>query len=221
MRVFKVILTFLCMFPVSLCLAHTCSSEDVLTYWFGPLQKEDDYPQNQSKIWFGGGSEVDKEISNRFGHLVQNAANHELDSWKQTPRGRLALIILMDQFSRNIYRGKSQAFVYDSRVQELSLEGIALGDDLKLFPIERVFFYLPLEHAESQTLQELSVRKFQELVKSVPSSQIPIFQSFADYADRHHAIVERFGRFPHRNAVMNRESSPEEVEFLKGPNSSF
>lgn len=220
----KLLLTLLCALHASCGCAEVfkeSSIQEVLSYWFGHLQNEEDYPREQSKIWFGGGPVIDQEIRSRFGDLVQDAANHKLDSWKQTLKGRLALIVLIDQFSRNIYRGMPEAFASDSMAQELSIEGLALGEDLKLFPVERVFFYLPLEHSENLGLQKLSVRKFQELAELVPFSLSSIFKSYADYAVRHYVIIEKFGRFPHRNIVLGRESTEEEVEFLKGPNSSF
>lgn len=179
------------------------------------------YFHYQSKIWFGGGVDVDQEIRNRFEHLVLAAANHELDEWKQTPKGRLALILLVDQFPRNIYRGTSNAFAFDLLAQELTLEGLDLKEDQELFPVERAFFYLPLEHAENLKLQELSVTKFNELAAYAPPSLTYIFESHADYAWRHYVIIERFGRFPHRNAIMGRDSTNEELEFFKNPNSSF
>lgn len=195
--------------------------DEVLTYWFGELSHENDYPQEKSKIWFQGGPEIDCEIRNRFESLVIAATSQELDHWKQTPRGRLALIVLVDQFPRNIYRGTPEAFAYDYMAQELTLEGIASKDDYNLFPIERTFFYLPLEHAEDLTLQVLSMTKFEELADYVDPSLTAIFESFANYAQQHYNIIKKFGRFPHRNTTLGRASTSEEVEFLKSPNSSF
>jgi uncharacterized protein (DUF924 family) len=131
------------------------------------------------------------------------------------------LIILVDQFPRNIFRGTPEAFAFDSTAQELTLEGLNLGHDQALFPIERVFFYLPLEHAEIVKIQELSVAKFNQLASEAPITLKANFESSADYAVRHYVIIEKFGRFPHRNAILERDSTLEEIEFLKGPNSSF
>ena len=160
------ILSSFCVFIFSFCFANQQNDSrinEILTYWFGELQTPDDYPEDQSKIWFGGDIDVDQKIRNRFEHLVLAAANHELDEWKQTPKGRLALILLVDQFPRNIYRGTSNAFAFDRLAQGLTLEGLDLKEDQELFPIERAFFYLPLEHAENLKLQELSITKFNEL----------------------------------------------------------
>lgn len=195
--------------------------QEIMEYWFGSLSNPEEYPADKVMLWFSGKEEIDQEIRFRFEELVLAAANHELDYWKETPRGRLALIILLDQFTRNIFRGTSHAFAYDAIVQDLTIEGLIQRDDQALLPIERVFFYLPLEHAENMELQELSVKKFHSLLTAVPLEQLPKFNSFEDYAWRHYDIISKFGRFPHRNAILGRESTPEEVEFLKGPNSSF
>lgn len=202
--------------PIPLPIANDPRIEEVLTYWFGDLKSPDDYPSKKSKIWFSGDREIDEEIKTRFKPLVLEAPNHKLDEWKQTPRGRLALIILLDQFTRNIFRGTSQAFAFDPIAQELVLEGLDLGVDLQLFPVERIFFYLPLEHAENLNLQKLSITKF-----NIVAAEAPFLASYADYAMRHYVIIERFGRFPHRNVIVGRNSTQEEIEFLQGPNSSF
>ena len=216
--------SFLSVFMIAGCFASQNNDsriDEILTYWFGELQVPEDYPKDRSRIWFGGGIDIDQEIQNRFEHLVLAAANHELDEWKQHPKGRLALILLVDQFPRNIYRGTPNAFAFDLLAQELTLEGLDAKEDQELFPIERAFFYLPLEHAENLELQKLSVKKFNELSVYAPSSLTDVFQSHADYAWRHYVIIERFGRFPHRNSIIGRASTNEEIEFLKGPNSSF
>lgn len=197
------------------------SAEQVLRYWFGELHSAEDYPADRGALWFGGSALIDQDIRDRFEDLVLQAQNHELDQWKETPRGRLALIILVDQFPRNIYRGTPHAFAFDPKAQDLTLEGIVMGDDLALFPIERIFFYLPLEHAENLSLQELSIEKFNQIVEDAPVSLTEVCKSYASYAWRHYEIVEKFGRFPHRNTILNRDSTPEEIQFLQEPNSSF
>lgn len=195
--------------------------QEILEYWLGSLQGGEIYPKDKAKRWFSGGKDVDNEISHRFEKLVRAATNKELDVWKETPRGRLALIILVDQFTRNIYRGTSQAFAYDSIALELTLEGLIQGQDQALLPIEQVFFYLPLEHSENIEIQKISVEKFHAILPSVPSEQAPHFISFENYAWQHYEIIAKFGRFPHRNGILNRESTSEEAEFLKDPKSSF
>ncbi len=213
----KLITIALTLLSISAC-AET-RPQEVLDYWFGSLKTADDYPEQKSKIWFGGGVEIDNEIRDKFELLVIAAAQGELNAWTESPQGRLALILLLDQFPRNIYRNAPQAFAFDTLAQKLTLEG--LPDAEALLPIQRVFLYMPLEHAENVDLQILSVAAFNALIPLVPSAQKATFVSFADYAQRHYAIIARFGRFPHRNAILDRPSTPEEIEFLKGPHSSF
>ncbi len=195
--------------------------QEILEYWFGSLQTGEVYPKDKAKQWFGGGDDIDKEIRNRFEEQVIAATQNELDAWKETPRGCLALIILIDQFTRNIYRGTPKAFAFDNIAQELTLEGLIQGHDQALLPIERVFFYLPLEHSENIELQEMSVQKFHAILSAVPPEQAAHFISFENYAWRHHEIIAKFGRFPHRNGILSRESTPEEIEFLRDSNASF
>lgn len=189
-------------------------AQEILEYWFGPLQSADNFQKND-KIWWEGGAEVDNDIRNRFGKLVVAASKEELNDWKGTPRGRLALIILVDQFTRNIYRGTPQAFASDKIAQQLTLEGLAKDDDKKLYPIERAFFYLPLEHAENIDLQKMSVEKFHSIVTSAPANQTEYFKNYEDDAKAHYDTIEKFGRFPYRNAALNRTSTPEEFIYLK------
>jgi uncharacterized protein (DUF924 family) len=195
--------------------------KEILEYWFGNLNSAEDYPTVKAPIWFGGGEAIDNDIRTRFGELVISATKNELDTWKETPRGRLALIILVDQFTRNIFRGTPQAFEYDHIAQELTMEGLVKGDDQALYPVERAFFYLPLEHAENMELQEISVERFHSILADAPAEHIARFKSFEAYAWSHYDIIAKFGRFPHRNKILSRESTVEEIEFLKGPNSSF
>jgi uncharacterized protein (DUF924 family) len=220
----KIIGVVICSFGFTTCstaMQEYPEVQVILEYWFGSLQTGEVYPKEKSKQWFGGGDDIDKEIRNRFEAQVIAATKNELDNWKETPRGRLALIILVDQFTRNIYRGTPEAFAYDHIAQELTLEGLSQEHDLALLPIERVFFYLPLEHSENIEIQEMSVLKFHAILPNVPPEQVVHFISFEDYAWRHYEIIAKFGRFPHRNEILNRESTPEEIEFLKDPNASF
>lgn len=220
----KITQVIICSFAFTTCAAsieEPPQVQEILEYWFGPLQMGEVYPKEKAKLWFGGGEEIDKEIRHRFEEQVIAATKNELEPWKETPRGRLALIILVDQFTRNIYRGTPKAFAYDSIAQELTLEGLIQEHDQALLPIERVFFYLPLEHSEDIELQEMSVQKFHAILPSVPPEQASHFISFEDYARRHYEIIAKFGRFPHRNEILSRKSTPEEIEFLRDPKSSF
>ena len=185
------------------------SPNDVLRYWFGdePLQ-----PRN--KLWWQGGDQLDRDIAARFGQLVERALAGELDHWAETPRGRLALVILLDQFTRNIYRGSGKAFAGDEPALRIVRDGIAAGDDQRLHPLERTFFYLPLEHAESLAAQDEAVARFEQLLSETPEEHRETVAGSLDYARQHHEIIARFGRFPHRNKVLGRESTPAEAAYL-------
>ena len=195
--------------------------EEVLEFWFGTNQDDGAVCEEKSPLWWAKNENIDQAIAGRFGPLVRSAAERELSAWTSTPRGRLALIILLDQFTRNIYRDTPQAFAQDSYARRLCLEGVEIGDDQKLKLIERVFFYLPLEHAESLELQEKCLGHFEELLRSSPPSSREEFSSFLDFATRHRDVIAKFGRFPHRNVILDRTSTREEVEFLRRPGSSF
>jgi len=144
-----------------------------------------------------------------------------LNDWASKPKGLLALILLTDQFPRNIYRESARAFAFDAKALAWCLGGIISGLHIGLRPIERVFFYLPLEHAESLEYQELSVGLFRDLLATVQLDQKYVFENFLDFAVRHRDIIARFGRFPQRNKIIGRPSTPEEAAFLEEPGSSF
>ncbi|WP_286239548.1 DUF924 family protein [Neptuniibacter halophilus] len=187
--------------------------DEVLNFWFGPLV--DGFTQSdKSDLWWGGSSEHDRLITELFGAQVRRALRGELDHWADTPRGRLALIILLDQFTRTIYRGSREAFSGDSQALRLSLEGRSSGHDRALEFVERTFFYMPLEHAESLEIQEQCLRCFEEMLLEVPQSKRIQVENWLDFAVQHHEQIKRFGRFPHRNEVLGRSSTPEELAFL-------
>ncbi len=192
-------------------------AEGVLYYWFGELQQG--FPKTaRGKLWFGGsrkGGRIDNEIRQRFGDLHRRAAAGELAEWSHSPRGRLALLILLDQFSRNIHRGRAEAFAADALACTYARDGLRVGDDRQLAPIERVFCYLPFEHSEALADQELSVTKFEQLLAETDSAHRAQVADYLDYALEHRDQIRRFGRFPHRNAVLGRESSAEELQFLQ------
>ncbi len=194
---------------------------DLLRFWFG--EAEDDLAVNREKsdLWWGHAEETDQEIRTRFSQLHEKAAAGDLDGWTQSARGTLALILALDQLPRNLFRGSGRSFDTDPRALELTLAGIEAGVDRELRPIERLFFYLPLEHSESLEMQRRSMSAFRQLAAEVPGSMRETFEGFVDFARRHHEIVERFGRFPHRNSLLGRESTEEEVAFLEQPGSSF
>lgn len=193
----------------------------VLDFWFGTQASDTATAQSRKTLWWSKDATADADIRNRFGALVETAAAGGLQAWAAEPRGRLALILLFDQFPRNMYRDTPRAFAYDPLARELALAGIASGADRSLRAIERVFFYLPLEHAEMPELQDRSVALFTALAAGVPDADRKTFSGYVDYAVRHRDVIHRFGRFPHRNPILGRDSTPEETEFLKQPGSSF
>ena len=196
-------------------------SETILTYWFGANPDGAGLAKDRADLWWSKNAEIDSEIRERFETSVQLAGKDTLSSWLAEPRGRLALIILTDQFPRNIYRDSPRAFALDAKALGWSHDGIQLGMDRLLRPIERVFFYLPLEHSERLEDQERAVNMFNDLVTTVDADQQEIFESYLNFAILHRDIVARFGRFPHRNRILGRPSTPEELYFLSQPGSSF
>lgn len=193
----------------------------ILDFWFGALVGPDPYPGDKAPLWFSGGDEIDARIRDQFGADMETSLRGDHDDWAATARGRLALIVLYDQFSRNMFRDSARCFAQDPQALQLALDGIERGLDRELTLVERVFFYMPLEHSEDREIQKLSVQKFQELVDEAPDALRRHFQSFHQYAVRHAEIIERWGRYPHRNEILGRPSTPEELKFLQEPGSSF
>ena len=190
-------------------------------FWFGTSADDATVAAEKSSLWWGKDAMVDALMRERFEAYLIQAATGELADWEQTPRGLLALILLTDQFSRSLYRNSSQAFAFDRLALAWSREAVATGLDARFRPIERVFLYLPLEHAEAPAEQAEAVRLFSLLADGVAPELRPVFKGFLDFARRHQAIIGRFGRFPHRNALLGRESTPEELAFLEEPGSRF
>jgi uncharacterized protein (DUF924 family) len=185
----------------------------ILDFWFGASGSAE-YGKSRS-VWFKKDDAFDGEIAARFGTILRAAAAGRYDPWQATPNGALALIILLDQFPRNMYRGTAASFSCDEQAQRIAGNAVAHGFDRGLLPVERSFVYLPFEHAENLASQRKSLQLFATL-RNDPGSA-----GNMDYARRHHAIVARFGRFPHRNEILGRKSTPEEIEFLKQPGSGF
>ncbi len=177
--------------------------------------------QQRSKFWWSKNPEVDAEIKARFSSYLPRVISGELEQWRQTPLGVLALILLTDQFSRNMFRGTAEAFAYDAIASTLCKQGLKNATDQTLRPIQRVFFYLPLEHSESLADQEYCLQLFQRLAAEAEPLLKDTFERYIDFAVRHRDIINRFGRFPHRNAILNRDSTQAEIDFLKTPGSSF
>ena len=187
---------------------------DVLDFWFADAADGPEALGRRNRVWFRGGAPFDCECTERFAATLEAAMSGELEHWKESPRGRLALIILLDQLSRNIYRGTPAAFQQDRQALAACREGIGQGHDEQLSPIECTFFYMPLEHAEDREVQALSVRLFESLAKESSGEWREQLVANAGYARQHRDIVEKFGRFPHRNALLERSSSPAEEAYL-------
>jgi uncharacterized protein (DUF924 family) len=199
----------------------TMTPAELLEFWFGQVAADGTVPAERMTMWWKKDPAIDETIRARFEPVVARAAAGELDDWANTAAGRLALIISLDQFPRNIYRGEPRAFAFDARAQALCLEGLERGHDRELLPIQRTFHYLPLEHAEDRTLQQRCVELFEALQREASPALAETFASYLDFAVQHARIIERFGRFPHRNAVLGRASTDEELAFLQQPGSSF
>jgi len=186
----------------------------ILDFWF--LDSELDTPKIDSRLerWFGGDAQLDAEIRRRFGSLVEQASRGELDHWAAGSRGRLALIILLDQFRRNIYRGTAEAFSCDARALKLAVEGAMHAEYKGLPPIQRLFMFMPLQHAESLKVQEKSVRIFNALAEGSSETLRETFMTFAHFAELHRDIIAEYGRFPHRNQCLGRANTEAEEAYL-------
>jgi len=195
--------------------------ERVLAFWFGPPGSATEIAGRQNKLWFGKSPANDQAVIDHFSATLTAATAGQLDHWASTPRGRLALVIVLDQFPHHIHRDQPQAFATDPQSLALSLDALTTGEDRQLAPIERVFLYLPLEHAESLEVQDRSVLLYEQLAHEAVADERKLFDGFLDYARKHRDVVARFGRFPHRNEILGRPSTPEELEFLKQPGSRF
>jgi uncharacterized protein (DUF924 family) len=196
-------------------------AEAVLDFWFGPQGSASTVAGRQRALWFGKSAEADRAVTQHFATTLADARAGRLDRWADTPRGRLALVIVLDQFPHHVFRDQPQAFASDAQALALSLAALDAQEERMLAPIERVFLYLPLEHAESLEMQTHSVALFEGLAQEAAVDERALFENFLDYARQHRDVVARFGRFPHRNEILGRASSTEEIEFLKQPGSRF
>lgn len=184
-------------------------ARDILAFWFGPA------PHAERDVWFRKDDAFDATIRARFGDAVEAAIGGAYERWSATPRGALARILLLDQFTRNIHRGTPRAFAGDARALEIAARAVDAGFDRELDAFERWFCYLPFEHAESAAVQERSLALFGALAEET-GRRDPLV-----WAEKHAAVVRRFGRYPHRNALLGRPSTPDEIAFLREPGSSF
>ncbi len=183
-------------------LEYPMTPQQVLSFWF---------EQSTPAQWFEKDERFDQQIQQQFGKLHTSVAAAEAVNWRSSSEGRLAEIIVLDQFSRNLYRDQATAFAYDSMALVLAQEAIAQGADQPLSPVQRSFLYMPFMHSESRIIHEKALALFTQLGN----------ENNLKFEKLHKAIIDRFGRYPHRNAVLGRISTPEELEFLQQPNSSF
>ena len=189
--------------------------ELILDFWFGPGPG----PASEAyvKRWFAQDAEFDAAIRQRFGSVMEAALAGGLTTWENSARGRLALILLLDQFTRNLGRHTAAAFAGDERAQRVALEMVNQQVDQTLTADQRIFAYLPFEHGESAAWQKMSLKMYEQLRAEAGED----YQRYLIYAQKHSVIIERFGRYPHRNQALGRASTPEEVKFLNEPDSSF
>jgi uncharacterized protein (DUF924 family) len=180
----------------------------ILDFWFGET------PDAPRRVWFERNSTFDHACG-AFAEDQARASAGAYDDWAATPEGALALVLLLDQFPRNLFRGSARVYSSDAKARATAKRALAAGQDVRLPPVQRLFLYMPLEHSEDLADQDESCRRFAALADH------PDHAELVRYAERHREIVERFGRFPHRNAALGRESTPEEEAFLEEPNSSF
>ena len=187
--------------------------DEVYRYWFGSLSGPDDFPKDKSEIWFKQSDATDSFIRDSFGAFMPEAAKVEWNLAELTREEQIALVVLFDQFPRNIFRTSGEAFAYDAKAHDLARR--LIDGRHRFHRIERSFLYLPFEHSEDSGDQDFSVLLFAEEAVSAPESWIEHSRDYLDYATRHRDLIRKFGRFPHRNAVLGRPSTPEEEAFLK------
>jgi len=197
-------------------------ARQIRDFWFGKVSQTPETLKRRMQLWFGGAEAPDvarhrdELIRAKFAALIERAAKGELANWADSPRRRLSLIVLLDQFPRNIFRGTSKAFAYDAQALGLALSGMNSGADAALDPAQRIFFYMPLQHAESLEVQDESVAAYRRLVGESPEALRGAFEACLKYAEAHRDVIRKFGRFPHRNRVLGRANTPDEDIYLSG-----
>ena len=201
-------------------------AKKVRDFWFGKVPLAPEQLPRRMDLWFGNASEdvqrsVDEALRTRFGALVERALMGELAQWADGPRRRLSLILLLDQFPRNIHRGTARAFAGDEQALGLTLSGMQSAADAALNAVERIFFYMPLQHSESLEVQEESVAAFKRLANEAPDTIREVFKGCVTFAEKHRDVIARFGRFPHRNALLGRPSTVDEANYLREGGATF
>ncbi len=188
--------------------------QNILDFWFGSLQCPTDIHQDKASMWFGDGAAYDQLIKEKFYSLHKQACRGDLKDWELEAHSMLALIIMLDQFSRHIYRNQARSFAQDQQAIALVQQGIQKNLDKELFFIQRKFFYMPLMHAEDIDIQTLSVKMFTQLCDQVPAELHDMYAKSLSFAQSHYYVIEKFGRFPELNEILGRTSTREELDFL-------
>ena len=195
--------------------------DEVLEFWFGEINPDGSCDPETIKRWWAKNPDFDREVTERFGEAIAAAERGELDAWKESPRGCLALILLCDQMTRNSRRGSGSMYDADPLALGALEQALERGWEKELRTMQSYFLLMPLMHAESRELQKEGIRRFDELVDRAEPGAKSSAEGAAEYMRKHEVIVARFGRFPHRNELLGRESTAEELEFLQQPGSSF
>ncbi len=194
----------------------------ILDFWFGSRKSMLDINSEMSELWWGKSSAVDQNMAHLFRPLIDLIhMGNQYDFWRNKPDGCLASILVLDQFPRNIFRGNPQSFFYDVMARELAEQFVSQGFEKFMTPLQCVFAYLPFEHSEDLKDQERSVILFRKLMDMAGPAEKEMFEGFLEYAISHREVIERFGRFPHRNQILGRASTDQELDFLKLPGSAF
>ncbi len=195
--------------------------ESVLSFWFKEHALSAPQIDRRMEIWFSEDPVFDLQIEKEFAGEVEMASNGSLNHWGKTPQGRLALIIMIDQFRRNIHRNSARAFAKDPLALKLCVEGAMAKMEHSLSPIQKLFYFMPLQHSESRKVQAKSVEIFRRLAESVSDTERETYMTILQFAELHKDIIDQFGRFPHRNKLLNRDNTPEENEYLAGDSPTF
>lgn len=190
-------------------------AREIVRFWLGGSQFGPDDFEQHSKLWYDANPDTDNHIRETFGHDLTLAENGELDSWASDATGVLALVVLLDQFSRNLYRGSADAFKNDKKAQDIVTRFVDSGEDSSLSVPARLLLYHPFLHAEDKVLQARVVNLHQDLLRQSSPEWHPIISRSARYSEEHAEVVYRFGRFPHRNRLLDRDTTPEEAAFLE------
>ncbi|NCN41646.1 DUF924 domain-containing protein [bacterium] len=194
---------------------HTKKIDEVYKFWFRDIEISSNYATRQSALWFGHDPKVDEKIRSRFSMTMEKVARRDHEEWTTTEKGLISCIVLLDQFTRNAFRGSSKMYQNDRRALEIAKEAVREGRDRTMNLFERVFLYLPFEHSEKLEDQQLSLILFKGLVQDQDEFLKPIADGYLTYAQKHFDVIETFGRFPHRNKLLGRPSSEKELEYLK------